>query len=238
MENQNQELEVAVNTNSPYSLKGIVEVFYAPSELFKRVKDNPKILVPYIVLMCTSLLVGLLLSDLILQVQLASPEFQANLQGQEVTEGMIQILKVTAIIGMVISMALVPLITAGLALFFGNFVMGGKATYKQMLSTMLYCEVLFMVGELLLIPMVLAKGSLTAGISLGFLAADQGVQSLAFVALSKISLFHIWEIVVAGIGLSTIYGFTRNKGYILAVLSLGLLSMIHIGVTALGAMLK
>ena len=238
MENENQELEVVVKPSSSYSLKGIVEVFYAPSELFKKVKDNPKILVPYIVLICASLLAGYLLSDLILKMQLESPEFQERMQGQPVTENIKSILRITALVGMVISMSLVPLITAGLALFFGNFVMGGKATFKQLLSVMLYSEVLFMVGGLFIIPMALAKGSLTAGISLGFLAADQGVQSVAFVALSKISLFHIWEIIASGIGLSIIYEFTRNKGYILAVLSIGLLSIIHIGTAALGAMFK
>jgi len=33
---------------------------------------------------------------------------------------------------------------------------------------------------------------------------------------------------VIGIGLAAIYGFTRNKGYVLAVLSMGLLSLFHI----------
>ncbi len=238
MEQENSNAEVKMEKSSSYAFKGIVEVFYDPASLFKKIKDNHTILIPYIVLFAVSLLVGYLLKDIIMQMQLDSPEFQEQMKGQQLPESAKSFMEIMTVVGMGIGMLLTPLITASLALFFGNFVMGGKAKFKTIFSMMIYCEVLYMIGNLLLVPMVLAKGDLTTGISLGFLVADQGVQSIAFTALSKISLFHIWEIIVAGIGLSIIYDFSRNKGYMLSVLSIGLLSIMHIGAAALGAMFK
>jgi len=237
LEKSNSEV-VMEKSSSSFALKGIFEVFYDPTSLFKKIKESPTILVPYVVLFAVSLIIGYFLSDIIMQMQLDSPELQEQLKGQELPETAKSIMELMSVLGLGISMLLTPLCTAALALFFGNFVMGGKATFKTLFSAMIYCEVLYIIGNLFLVPMVLAKGDLTTGISLGFLVADQGIQSVAFTALSKISLFHLWEIIVAGIGLSVIYEFPRNKGYVLSVLSVGLLSILHIGAAALGAMFK
>ena len=120
--------------------------------------------------------------------------------------------------------SLIPLVAALLALFWGNFVFAGKASFKQLLSVMAYGSIVSALGMLVVLPMALAKGDLAVGLSLGPLAASQGIESLAFVALSKIDVFIIWEIIVVGIGLAAVYGLPRNKGYRLSVLSTGMLS--------------
>ena len=126
------------------------------------------------------------------------------------------------------------LIAALFAMFFGNFVMGGKARFKQILSVMIYGQFLFEIGTLIASFFIYSKGQMMAPFSLAFLASGQGFQSLAFIALSKIDLFNIWDIIVVGIGLAAIYGFNRNKGYVLSVLSVGMLSILHVVFTALG----
>ena len=103
----------------------------------------------------------------------------------------------------------------------------------EILSITLYGGVLFGICQLFLIPLIIAKGSMAVTLSLGALVVDQGIQSLTFVALSKIGLFYIWEIIVVGIGLSIFYGESRNKGYVLSVLSVGMLSIMHILITAI-----
>jgi hypothetical protein len=54
-----------------------------------------------------------------------------------------------------------------------------------------------------------------------------------YVALSRFDLFIVWEIIVIGIGLSVLHGFSRNKGYALSVLSMGLLPVLNICLTAI-----
>ena len=218
------------------ALKGIFEVFYKPAEFFQSLKDHPKILVPYIVLVIILSIQMLLLTDLIVEMQLNSPEMQEQFQGQA-PEQVVNMLKYTVPIGGIIAFTLIPLITAALAMFFGNFVMGGQAKYSQLLSVMLYGNIIFMVGGLIVAPMMLAKGSMMVSLSFAILVAEQGIESFAYTALSKIGLFYIWEFIVIGIGLSIVYNFNRNKGYVLSVLSVGLLSIIHVIFTLVKEML-
>jgi hypothetical protein len=87
---------------------------------------------------------------------------------------------------------------------------------------------IFAAGHLVLAPLALAKGDILVTISLGALAPVKAFDSLLFVILSKFDLFIIWEIVAAGIGLSAVYGFSRNKGIVLSVISFGTLSLLSI----------
>lgn len=235
MEEQTLE-SVAVDNEggSSLSFRGIYEVFFKPASFFKELKNNPKILIPYIVLFILTSVMMYVLSDLIVKMQLESPQLQERLQGGELPAQAKIVMKYSSIVIGTLSYTLGPLLIALLALFFGNFVMGGAAKYSQLLSVMIYGEILFVIGGLILSPLAIAKGSLIAGdLSLGILVANQGMESLTWLALSKISLFHIWEVIAVGIGLATIYEFPRNKGYVLSVLSVGLVSILHIGITAI-----
>ena len=118
-----------------------------------------------------------------------------------------------------------------------NFVFAGKARFKQLLSVMLYGEIIYGLGMIVVLPMVLAKKSILVSLSLGVLAASQGPESILYLALSKIDLFLIWEIIAIGIGLSVIYGIPRNKGYLLSVLSMGMLSIMHVVFSAVGKLI-
>jgi hypothetical protein len=226
-----------ISSNKKSVFQGVIEVFYNPTKLFTRIKDNPQILIPYIFYIVITFVFLYLISDLIVQSQIQSEEFKTRTQGVEVTDDMIASMKQFMIILGVLFWAMLPLVTAGLASFWGNFIMAGKVGFKHILSVSLYSELLFVIGSLLIVPMMLSKGTLMVTLSPAVFVADQGIDSLVYVALSKLSLFHIWEIVVSGIGFSIIFNFKRNKGYILSVLSVGLLSVSHIVVKAIGEIL-
>jgi hypothetical protein len=225
------------SSDNKSAFKGFVEVFYNPTKLFARIKDNPQILIPYIFYIVITFVFLYLISDLIVQTQVQSEEFQTRTQGVEVTDEMIARMKMFTMIFGVLFWAVVPLVTAGLASFCGNFIMAGKVGFKKILSVSLYSEILFVVGSLLIIPFMITKGSLMVSLSPAVFVTEQGIESLIYVALSKLSLFHVWEIIVSGIGFSIIFNLKRNKGYIIAVLSVGLLSITHIVVKAIGEIL-
>ena len=238
MENQNLEVKTDVKQDSLFALKGIAEVFYKPAEFFTKLKDNPKILVPYVFFIILTFISLYLLKDLIVDMQTSSPQFAANMEksGQSVTPEIISMMKITTLVFGTLAMSLYPLLVAALALFFGNFVMAGNGSFKKLLSVALYGGIVYALGSMILIPMMLAKNSMMVSFSLAVFATDYGMESILYTALSKISIFQIWEIIVVGIGLSTIYNFPRNKGYVLAVLSVGLLSVLQIVLAAIGAM--
>jgi len=229
MENLEQaQAEQQIKKESGLGLKGITEIFYQPANFFEKIKNDPKILVPWIVFFLLIFSSIYLISDLIAEMQMEIMKEKAADQGLGTANlpTAAQIKWSTIIIGPLVLM-LAPLIAAALALFFGNVVMEGRATYKQLLSVMVYGEIISALGGLIMAPLMIAKGSLNVTISLAALLQDVQVQDPIFVALSKFGAFYIWEIIVIGIGLSIIYGFSRNKGYTLAVLSMGLISITH-----------
>ena len=223
--------------NKGLSFRGLAEVFYKPSAFFDQLKDHPKVLIPYIVFAILLFVFFALAVDIIYDMQVNSPQFQARMQDQLITPQIEQVIKYQILIGGPVVMLLVPLVAALLGLFWGNFVFAGKAKFKQLLSVMLYGEIIYGLGIMVVLPMVLAKKSLLVSLSLGVLAASQGPESILYLALSKIDLFLIWEIIAIGIGLSVIYGIPRNKGYTLSVLSMGMISIMHVVLSAIGKLI-
>jgi len=229
MENLEQiQTEQQTKKEGGLGFKGVVEIFYQPAKLFERLKDDPKLLVPWIVFFLLIFSSIYLISDLIAEMQMDIMKEKVADQGLGTANlpTAAQIKWSTVIIGPLMLM-LSPLIAAGLALFFGNVVMAGRATYRQLLSVMLFGEIIYGLGGIIMAPLMVAKGSMNVTISLAALLQDVQVQDPMFVALSKFGAFYIWEFIVIGIGLSVIYGFSRNKGYTLAVLSMGMISITH-----------
>ncbi len=228
-----------VKKNGGLAFRGLTEIFYQPSIFFKDLKDNPRILVPYLGFMAVMIAFFFLAADYIVNEQMTMPDVQEALEQPNMTEDLMRkIIYWPTIIAGTIFMALLPLLSSGLGLFFGNFVFGGQSSYKQILSVNLYGGFLYGIGALCHIPLMMMKDSIMVTFSPAVIVAEQGMESLAFVALSKISVFHIWEVIVVGIGLSIIYGFSRNKGYMLSVLSVGMMAILHVITTWVALMFK
>jgi hypothetical protein len=216
---------------------GLIEIFYQPAAWFEKLRSTPKVLVPYMVLAALTIGLFLLIGDVIVKMQMESPQMQEQLQGQSLPAEVAEFMWWSMVGGGTFVLMLAPLLAAALAMFWGNIVFAGKASFKAVLSVMLYGELIFAVGNLLVVPLVLAKDSLAVGLNLGVLVASRGLQDPLFMALSKVDLFIIWEIIAVGIGLSVIYQFPRNKGLWLSVLSMGLLTILGVAASAIGSMI-
>ena len=207
------------------SFGGLWQVIAGPAEFFEKLKKDPKILVPWVVIGIICFLFFWFNADMFI-------EFQKRMIAERNPEQAAQIpdaaLRISIVGGGVLAMLLAPLVTSALAFFWGNVVLAGKAKFKQVLAVTLYAGVVFAIGFLVAWPMMVAKHSMAVSISLAVFASDQPIQSFTYVALSKIGLFYIWEFIIASIGFSTIYGFPRSKGYIISALSLGLISVLHV----------
>jgi len=207
------------------SLSGLWQVFVGPTAFFERLRKDPKVLVPWVVIGVICFLFFWFNADMFV-------EFQKQVMAERNPEQAAQIpdiaLKISIVGGGLLMMLLGPLLTAALAFFWGNVVFAGKAKFKQILSVTLYAAVVFALGFLVLWPMMAAKHSMAVSLSLAVFAVEQPIQSFTYVALSKIGLFYIWEFVVASIGYAVIYGFPKSKGYLISLLSLGLISILHV----------
>ncbi|MDH3891539.1 MAG: YIP1 family protein [candidate division Zixibacteria bacterium] len=239
MENQSIPSGVSPETATQVSsLKGLIEVFHQPAAWFERLRNDPKVLVPYLALFVIYLISAWVMKDVMTETIMNSPQVQEQLQSGEIPAGAEQYLWISGVASMLFLFMMAPLVGAALAMFWGNIVFAGKASFKSLLSVMLYGELIFAFGSLVVLPLILAKDSLTVGFNLGVLVVDRGLQDALYITLSKIDLFIIWEIVVIGVGLSVINRIPRNKGLLLSVLSMGLLTIIGIAAAAIGSMLR
>ena len=127
---------------------------------------------------------------------------------------------------------------SALAAFWGNFIMAGKARFKQVTSVILYGEILYAVGFLVQVPLMLYKNTLLVSLSLGVLVPNPSPTNVLYLILSKFNVFLIWELIVVGIGLSIIYGFSRNKGFLLSVLSVGLAAALQLATSLIGVAMR
>jgi hypothetical protein len=229
---ENTEAVPVPAASSGLSLTGLYEVLFSPGEFFKKLKDSPKLLVPWIVLAVGIFAAMYAMSDYIVEMQ----QQIAQEQGQDVGAVPPEIMKWTTIGGGTMFLLLYPLLAAAVALFWGNVVMAGMAKYRQLLSVMLYGEIIYLVGMLVTLPLIIKKGTVLVTISLAALVSPDP-QNWLYLLLAKFSVWFAWEIIVVGLGFSAVYGFPRNKGMWLSVLTVGLLSMVHVAfMIALGGM--
>jgi hypothetical protein len=229
--------ELVAPVRSALSFKGLYEIIVSPVKFLQELKDHPKVLVGLIVLAVTSILFFVGIRDIVFAMQMNSPQAQERMQGVTLTPGMMTFIKWQIVIFGTITILCIPLLAAVLAYFWGNFVYAGKAGFKQLLSVMVYGEIIGALGFLVALPFILMKGSMATPFNLGVLVVSQGLDSIAYTALSKIDVFNIWEIIVVGIGLAFIYNVPRSKGYTLSILSMGMLSILHVVLTAIAKLI-
>lgn len=219
----------ATASDKNLSVSGLWQVFAGPADFFEKLKKNPKIIVPWIALAIVAFLVVWFTWEYSarLQIEISQRYADRGIMPQSQVP-VLEDLKMQSIIFGLIFCILPSLVAAGLAKLIGGFIMGGKASFKQVFSVMIYGEFLFFIGQLVKVPFIIAKDSLNVAFSLAVLVAQRGPTDSLWVALDKIGVFYIWEWVVIGIGLAAVFGFSRKKGYVLAILSMGLLSLFHI----------
>ena len=214
------------------SFAGIFKVFYEPTAFFTKLKNNPKVLVPYLALAVLLIIFFVMTGDLLVNFSMKAMQERAASGTPMPSRGMMW---GSTVIGGTIAMLIAPLLIALLAMLFGNFIMGGAARFKQLLSFVLYGEIIYGLGMVVNGILMVLKNSMFVSLSAGVLMSNPNPQSWVYALLTKISIFYIWELIALGIGLSVLYGFSRNKGFVLSVLSVGLLSLIQIAWTAIMA---
>ena len=93
--------------------------------------------------------------------------------------------------------------------------MGGKARYKQIFSILSYSYLIIILLETIVqIPLILSKQTLKIDMSPGILIDTAGMSEALSNFIGACDIFHIWFLVVFGIGFSIIYGFSKLKGLV------------------------
>jgi hypothetical protein len=100
-----------------------------------------------------------------------------------------------------------------------NAIMGGTASYKQVLAIVTHSQVIGALGMLAALPIYLIGGgamTFAGPYNLGALVPTLAAESKLATFLGSISVFNIWGLVVSAIGLAVLY--KRNSRNIAIVL--------------------
>jgi hypothetical protein len=199
----------------------IMNVFIAPRQTFLSIDQKPDWLIPMIIVVLVVLVFTMLILPISLPEQLDKARIKQEEKGlspdeiDRAREIGKKFGKIAGPIFAVIGTILYLLALSGIFMFIGNFVLGGQTTYPKILSVISYTSLIGSLSSLLLLTMILTKKTINVSFSLAaFLPAD-AFDSFKYHLLSKIDLFAIWQIIVAGIGFSVIYKFSTKKATIM-----------------------
>jgi hypothetical protein len=147
---------------------------------------------------------------------------------------------VFALVGAFVTLPIFSLIFAGIFFVAFNVVLGGTASFKQVLAVVTHSQVIGALGALLGAPIQMLKGTVTMSgpFNLGALAPflEEGSKPATF--LGMISVFMIWGTIVNAIGLGVLY--RRNSRTIAIVLLalwflfFGVITMLFSGAASAG----
>ncbi len=232
-----QPLSAPTGNYSPW--QGLLDVFINPSRLGKALTVKPHWLIPAILTSLLYFLTFYLIKDLVIELSIQQMEEQAAKGLPTATEE--QIRSMTGVFGLVgasLAGIVLPLIVSLVMMIVGSWGMGIKCSFERIYSSATYAAWLYAFGTLLLVPLMLMKGEMGFSVSPAALLSEMDVTSPLWVFLSKFSLFHIWEAIALSLMATEIFQTSRNKGYMIGIISLGLITSIGIGFSLLGALMQ
>lgn len=203
----------------------VFKVLFEPTAVFERVRERPKFLVPYLVLVAINL--ALFFVNLpILRVALQAEAAQAPAGAPDMSR-----FAPWFSLGVPIIIALILLISA-LVLWMLVSIVGGEGKFKTLLSTATYASapsfvVLAIVGAIVLqlqgTAQITSTQDMQPALGLDLLAPN--VKGFVGAVLKGLNPFSMWGLVLMATGVSTTHRLSKGNGYVVATVAflLGLL---------------
>jgi hypothetical protein len=120
-------------------------------------------------------------------------------------ERMAQYAPYVAVAGQLVSLPLVALVLAGIALAVFNAILGGDATFQQVFSIVSHSGMVIGLSTLFAVPLDYARETLTSPANLAVFLPFLDENSFAARFLGSVDLFHVWWIVSLAIGFGALY---------------------------------
>ncbi len=215
----------------------IIGIFTSPTEAFAAYKQKPTIIVPLIIVFIMIAIAGavtakygaMLQYEMLKTSELMPPQALEQIRQSVENPNYIN----AALVGPIV-MIIVGLIVALIAMFLGNVIFAGKAKFKPIWGVAILGGIISGLGGLVRIPLVYAKGTILVSIGFAALMPGKDFTSLLYAFLYFADLFAIWAVIVSGIGYSLIFDLSRGKGIAIAAIAFLILTIVGIGLQAIG----
>jgi len=218
----------------------IIGIFSSPRDTFVAIDNKPNWLIPFVIIVLVVIISQFLVLDIGMNDQIEAMKARglSSDQIQTAQEHMQGPMKYIGFIFAPIIILIVWLILAGIFLFTGNTIMGGKAQFKNILAVISWSGLIGIVQAALRTYLVISNGtSFGVTTSLAILLPTPQVgesKTLLYRLLSRFDIFTIWTLVLWIIGLAVVYKFSTKKS---ATMVLTLWAIYIVLVVALGSLL-
>jgi hypothetical protein len=202
-------------------------VVTSPAATYENVVAAPR---PFGILFVTAMIMGvammlppLLNPDVLESGLVRNAEFTEKITGQPVTPEQFERMRRQSEIGVyftpvqfLIMMPIISLLFAAIYWAFFNAILGGMATFKQVLAVVTHSQVIGALGVVLSAPIFYMRGEMTyAGpFTFGALLPMLPEGSVAAAVLGTTNVFTLWGLIVTAIGLGVLY---RRKSRNIAI---------------------
>ena len=226
------------------SIERIIGALFSPDETFRDIAAKPDILIPLVIILVLSTIVGIVLAPRLefdsLRTQMAAKN--PNLAPEDID----RMVKMAGAIGKVSSYAspiLVAcsfvIIAAVLLLAFRLF--GGEGTFRQAFSITIYAWIPRVIQSVILTVIISIKGTAdvndvpTLVRSNPAVFVDMADHPVLFSFLSTFDLFTIWTVVLLIIGFAYMSRFTRARSATIILSIWAFITVVKLGFAAMGA---
>jgi len=195
----------------------IVGIFTAPAKAFASIDLSPSWIIPLTLILAVNLVFVYFANDIILEETLVQQEeamVERGMDAEQIDAALTQVESWTPISVWVLSIIGPPIILAivsGVFLFVGNVILGGKTSFKKVLSVTAWSWLIFSLAGLVMLPLVLSQETMQISFSLATFMSEESKNTFLYLFLQKIEVFTIWWIAVYSIGLGVIYKTKTQK---------------------------
>jgi hypothetical protein len=195
---------------APKSLPArVVGVLVSPAETFASIVAHPTWLgvLALVVLVAAGGTFALLSTEVGQSALLDQQIRSAEAWGRTVTDEqrMLPMMRYFAAGSTLVAAPIMTFAIAGILLGVFNAMLGGSASYKQVLAVVAHAGVVTLVQQAFTLPLNYARESLSSATNLMVFLPFLGEGSLPARFLGMIDLFLVWWLVVMGIGLAVLY---------------------------------
>jgi hypothetical protein len=191
----------------------VVGMLFSPRATFESVAAHPK----WVDVLILSIFVGCVAWAAFLWSPVGSQAFidqmvtQAERGGQagpgaaERITGMFPVIRIATVVAPWIVGPIFVALVAGLLYGIFAAIMGGGATYKQVLAIVVHAGIVAQVGQLVVLGLNYIRGTMTSATTLGVFVPMLPEDNYVFKLLSSIDLVWIWYLVILAMGLGVLY---------------------------------
>lgn len=217
----------------------IYNLFFAPRKTFESIDRKPAWLTPMVIVVVVVLLFTIVVMPIMIPQQMEKQRAKMEEKGmsaEQIDKAMEMGEKFGRILGPIsagVGTVIYLLAISGLFLFVGNIILGGKSSFKKLLSVVCYTSLIGSLNSIILLPIILSKENMDVHFSLAAFMSSDTTETFLYQFLKNIDLFWIWQIIVAGIGIAVIYKFSTKKSITMVASLYVIYMVISLALTAI-----